>query len=693
MNDSYLKKSNINNSWKAILLKWSKELKIKLDNKENENIDIFLIDKDFIDKQCFKKPFNHSNNLKKEINEKSKFYILNENCWNSLLGEKFNELKVIYEGHFLNKILLFTNEQIYFFLFLDEKKEIKKGFFQASNEINNIKDIIINFFEENEPLKKDEFFDKYGIKYKILEDNSIFENKKKNGEIIKGKTIHYYKPILKYHYFLNKSTIKNKLINTKNSFYLKDNNFQSGENGRVWNNNLKGNEIQANLNKRDNDVYISKIYKYKYKKGNDQYNRISIKRLVKKRPQEKEKDNQNKNVVEINLMNLKDIFDPKTKIVKRIPSVQNKKNFKANNILRNKANNIKANIEDFLPKKALHRLATPGVIGLSKIGNIPFVNAIIQCFSNIPRFKYELLKKEIYDDLEENKLNYKKLSFALAEVLKNLWENLSLLVYKPNNFINVLNEEKPDIDHAFYEPRDLIEFLLKEIHYELNAPQNIRIEINKDSNIFQNNALIKVFNNYKKNYENVHNSIITKEFNGYYIDLQGCFICNNYHINISNINNFRFLNFSLEEIKHFKNYNFNCVNIYDCFEYFEKMQQHSFVCNKCGMQMGKSSRILNLPCTLIINFEYKENMIKVIYEEFLILKKYLRINNNSNSPFYYELIGAICRVNSNNENNYVAFCKNENCDWYKYNDNKVTKSSFGEIEGFPCSLFFSYIQV
>ena len=687
MSEFYLKKSNINSSIKANLLKWSKELKIKLDNKENENIDIFLIDKDFIDKQLFKTPIKYFNKLKKEINENSKFYILNENCWNKLLGEKFNELKVIYEGHFLNKILLFTNEQIYFFLFLDEKKEIKKGFFQTNNEINNIKDIIINFFEENEPLKKDEFFDKYGIKYKILEDNSIFENKEKNGEIIKGKTIHYYKPLLEYNYCLNKSTIKNKLINTKNSFDSKDINFQSEENGKVWNLNLKGNEIQENLNKRDKGDYVSKTYKYT---KNNELHHISIIHWVNKKPQEKK--NQNKNVVKINLMNLKEIFDPKTKIVKRIPSVQNKKNFKANNILRNKANNIKVNVEDFLPKRALHRLSTPGVIGLSKIGNIPFVNAIIQCFSNIPRFKYELLKKEIYNDLEKYKFNYKKLSFALVEVLKNLWENLSITVYKPNNFINILNEVKPDIDLAFYKPRDLIEFLLKEIHYELNAPQNIRIEINKDLNIFQNNALIKAFNNYKKSYESVHNSIITKEFNGYYIDLQGCFICNNYHINTNNINNFRFLNFPLEEIKHFKNYNSNNVTIYDCFEYFERMEPCLIVCNKCGKQMGKYSELLNMPSTLIINFEYKENMIKVIYEEFLILKKYLRINININSPFYYELIGAICRVNSNNENNYVAFCKNENCDWYKYNDNKVTKSSFAEIEGFPYSLFFSYIQ-
>ena len=558
MNANYLK-SNINEPTTENLLKWRKEIKIKLNNKENENIDIFLIDKDFIDKQYFKMTFNYSNKFKKEINENSKFYILNENCWNNLLGEKFNELKVIYEGHFLNKILLFTNEQIYFFLFLDEKKEIKKGFFQINNEINNIKDIIINFFEENEPLKKDEFFEKYGIKYKILEDNSIFESKNQKGEIIKDKSIRYIKPKLETDSYLNKRTIKNKLKKNENSFNLKDINFKNEEKVRVYNNNLKGNETQEDINKRDKDVYKSKIYKYK--KNNDQYKHISIKHRIKKNPQEKEKENRNRNV-EINLMNLKDIFDPKTKIVKRIPSVQNKKNIKANNILRNKANNIKVNVEDFLPKK-VHRLSTPGVIGLSKIGNIPFVNAVIQCFSNIPRFKYELLKKEIYNDLENNKLYNKKLSFALAEVLKNLWENLSLPVYKPNNFMKILSEIKPDIDHSFYEPRDLIEFLLKEIHYELNAPQNIAIEINKNLNIFQNNDFIKVFNNYKKNYENVHNSIITKEFNGYYIDMQGCFICKNYQINSNNINNFRFLNFPLEEIKNYKNYNFNCVNIYD----------------------------------------------------------------------------------------------------------------------------------
>lgn len=104
-----------------------------------------------------------------------------------------------------------------------------------------------------------------------------------------------------------------------------------------------------------------------------------------------------------------------------------------------------------------------------------------------------------------------------------------------------------------------------------------------------------------------------------------------------------------------------------------------------------------MPKTLIINFEYQkdlQNNINVVYEEYLNLKKYIRLNNN-NSPYYYELIGAICSPNSNEKrNHYISYCKNSNnCEWYRYDDNKVTKSSFKEISSHPYILFFSYVQI
>ena len=44
---------------------------------------------------------------------------------------------------------------------------------------------------------------------------------------------------------------------------------------------------------------------------------------------------------------------------------------------------------------------------------------------------------------------------------------------------------------------------------------------------------------------------------------------------------------------------------------------------------------------------------------------------------------------------FIAFCKNSNnCEWYKYDDQNVTKSSFNEVRqsGLSYVLFYSYIQ-
>ena len=692
MNLLEINQSNKVNEIKEKLLNWRKELINDLTHKENKTTSIILIDKDIIDNdiKTFFNYFNlrnesknliesESSKLNKEINENSKFYILDDKFTDYVLSKKNAGLKASCEGYFLNKILLIVKEQNYFFLYLDEKKEIKKGFFRIDQEKNDIKIIIINFFKENEPIKKDEFFNKYNIKYQILEDNSVYGNKnekeKEKENNIFNKEIQNFKFKMKANSF-NEGRSKNIDENSKNRFDCKSLKFQNKEKDKeikIFAQKKKDkDDLKAQLMKR---AAIPKYYPKKYNS--------------KKTINEKEKENISINIDGNRTLNsIKDFFNPKKTIVKkRTPSFQNK------NITKEIGHkNSKFNLEIFFPKKkALHRLSTPGVIGLPKISNIPFINSTIQCLSNVQRLKFELISKETYNDLEKNKSNNKKLSFAFAEVLKNLWENLHLSVYEPKNFIKVIQEHKYNKGQILKEPLNLIKFLLKEIHYELNVQQDLKSVGKQEINLFQNNALSEIFKKYRINYENKHNSIIIKEFNGYYINKQGCFNCNNFNISLNKIHKFKYLNFPLYQIKNFKNYNFNCINIYDCFEFFERKNQIYLTCNKCGLQMTDSSKLLNMPNTLIINFEHnKENKVKVIYEEFLNLKKYIEFNNG---PFYYELIGALCNANSDNGNNFIAYCKNENCEWYKYNDSIVTKSSFKEIEELPYVLFFSYIQV
>ena len=80
--------------------------------------------------------------------------------------------------------------------------------------------------------------------------------------------------------------------------------------------------------------------------------------------------------------------------------------------------------------------------------------------------------------LKKNKEN-NRLSFALAEVIKNLWVNLDKRFYPPENFKNVISEINPIFKgRAANDPKDLILFLLENIHNELN----INKEFEQNSN-------------------------------------------------------------------------------------------------------------------------------------------------------------------------------------------------------------------
>ena len=312
------------------------------------------------------------------------------------------------------------------------------------------------------------------------------------------------------------------------------------------------------------------------------------------------------------------------------------------------------------------------------------MNAILQCFSNIIRLRTELLKN-IYDILEKER-NTKKLSYALAEVLKNLWQNLKHRYFSPENFKNVITELNPLlIGMTENEIKDLIIFLLVTLHKELNDPIYNNIINNK---YLDNTNLNEVYMKYVEYYNNMNKSIISDECNGFKDKM---IICENCKNTLHNIETYYYLSFNLEEVRQFKGY-FNCyhVRINDCLEYNERYVFFSyFNCNKCGnyRKSYRQYKLLYIPHTLIINLEHRnENQfnINIVFEEILNLRNYFNI------PFIYELRGVISKIS----NNFIAYCKNiNNNQWYKYDDQIVTPSSFNEIKenGLHYVLFYSYI--
>ena len=352
------------------------------------------------------------------------------------------------------------------------------------------------------------------------------------------------------------------------------------------------------------------------------------------------------------------------------------------------------NFNFFLPIKAIHRESIPGIIGLTHIIDNFYINSTLQCFSNLERLRQFLLKEETYKFLEENKQNL-KLSFALAEVLRNLWKIVTHRFFSPDNFKKVISENNnlfKGISTNF--PKDLIQFLLENIHKELNNPNK---KIINNHNFVNIHNFFKVYNNFMDDFNNKNKSIISEEFYGFYYCETTCGNCN---FVIYNVESYNSLFFPLEEVRKFMNYNHNNVRINDCFEYYQKYEiNSSFECNYCGKdcQGYRQKRLIKTPKTLIINLNRGKGLqynVKIIFEEYLYLAKYIM---DINSPSFYELTGIICHYSTNDfGGNCIAFCKNSNNgEWYKYNDQSVTKSSFNEVKQseFPYVLFYSYIKV
>ena len=454
---------------------------------------------------------------------------------------------------------------------------------------------------------------------------------------------------------------------------------------------IKGN-IKDNNGLNNNEINNNKKYKF----FNDKIKIIDLKNNINNK-----ESNYPNNITQKQECRIQEL-NPQKKIIKKLRrSISSQKIAKSDNKNIIKKRNIPKFEDIFTLPKAIHRQYVPGIIGLKNLSSTCYMNATLQCFSGVVRLREYLINK--YKDLEKNKnssINSTKLSYALAEVLNNLWKNLNKSYYSPDNFRRVLFEMFPNIynGNSANDPKDLIIFLLVSMHNELNTLQNPNIEnINNNGHSPDTTNFNDVYNNFTINYLNKNKSIISDEFYGISNSTTICGHCNTRTYNIQSYN---ILFFPLEEVRIFMNYNTKFVRINECFEYYEKYDIcSSLFCQKCGnyCQAFQQIKLLTTPRTLIVNLNRGNGLqydINIIFEEYLNLSKYIL---DKRSPFQYELIGVISHFGLNDiGGHFIAYCKNSNnCQWYKYNDQIVTKITFNEVKekGMPYILFYSYIDM
>ena len=344
------------------------------------------------------------------------------------------------------------------------------------------------------------------------------------------------------------------------------------------------------------------------------------------------------------------------------------------------------------------------LIGLNNIGATCYMNSTIQCLSNTKKLTEYFLTKFQYNKNDKSK----KISNEFYILLKALWnvKNNKNKPYSPESFKNAIGEENPLFQGIqANDSRDLINFLLENIHVELNIENN-----NKNiSNILMSNPHIQtnkkqMLEIYLKDFQNNNKSIISDLFYGTH---ENIYICNNCKNIKYNYGIFFFLEFPLQQVnfyfgRGFSNNNKNPdINLLECFEYYRKQEMmtgdNKMYCNECGTNSDAiySSSLFSMPIYLIIILNRGRGNIyqcKVNFARILDLSKYVSFKKGG---YLFDLYGVICHLGESSMNgHFIAFCRHRVSDkWYKYNDAIVSECENDEyLVGVPYILFYQQIE-
>ena len=354
---------------------------------------------------------------------------------------------------------------------------------------------------------------------------------------------------------------------------------------------------------------------------------------------------------------------------------------------------------NFLPEKSHLR-------GLVNIASTCYMNSILQCFCNIKEFAVYFQTDKMEQLVINNKYNNNKLFPVVQEVIKQLWEPYDNSPYSPYNFKKRLGDMNPLFKGTYpNDAKDLLTFILIQLHEELNKPKINNNSNNNNININMQNDKKLMFKNFSKFFIKNYRSIISGLFYGIFYTETVC----NFGHKFYNYQTFNFIIFPLEKVLQFKmnsNNNFNpynnTVTLEDCFKYYQfPTTLNNYYCNQCKMQgnckyANKFSVFPNIIIIILNRGHGLQYNVNISFEnENLGLSKF---GEYCDKQSIYELIGMVTHYGeSNASGHFVARCKSPIDDqWYLYNDQIVQKIDYFDNKSFtqgnPYILFYRKIN-
>ena len=619
----------------------------------------------------------------------NKFELISESIYISLF-DKYNNNSNEKMNNYVNCIVL--NNYIFF--------EIPKSYIQEANEyivevamLNASKIFYSTFlliYDNKERFMKDFMpifdesleFEEFLNKQKLNDSNEIQQiydiNGKPSGIIF------------------NLNIIKQNKISS-----LKQTNNQNLSNDNGSNKNLSSNI--SNIISNNNDSLNNNLpNNYNKNLFNFQFNNV-----------------QNNGISNISNININLNLNQKSNNINNIPNnkvLQNRNSPNIQKILNSKSDNvIKIN------KLIKNEFPIPPLIGLQNVGTTSYMNATLQCLSQIEKltnyFKYDNWVNKVIK-------NYKSsgvlcLTESYKYLIENLWpsnyyytnnqdnhKNSNNSYYAPYGFKKKISNMNPLFQGvAANDAKDLVNFIIMTLHEELNKVKNTTPSSTSNIEIDQTNQN-DIFQLFLQNFINENKSIISDLFYATTTTETQCSGCTTKKYNFQT---YFFLIFPLEEIRKFKianqmmmnmnqnmmnmnmlnmnsnimnpmmmnmnsniNFNFNqnnfqninSVNFIDCFDFNQKMEyftgDNSMYCNICKQQLPACYQtfLYTAPEILIIVLNRGKGIEFKVKMEFTEILDLSQYVIRKETGCFYNLIGVVTHMGeSGASGHFIACCK------------------------------------
>ena len=319
---------------------------------------------------------------------------------------------------------------------------------------------------------------------------------------------------------------------------------------------------------------------------------------------------------------------------------------------------------------------------IKKYLNMTGIVSCIICLST-----YESLRNFFYNEFNSFNQEEKKIANQFNKILKALDQKKNIqkedstedefnyLLYEFRELLYFYGIQKKAENSVEIEPNNLIHFLLKKLHGELNI-RNVKkgLEENclKRFVKIENNIKQEVYDNYMIFYNSNYKSNISDNFYGMVKIKTICLQCNK---STYSFNMFSYISFKVEILETFykKQNNLTILDAFNCLnESYVHLDTKKYVkCENCNIytEHNKLKQFFNLPKNLIIFFDRGQNY---EHKNFIDFPDILELDNKYVERFKgniaYKLLGIICRVEddhkkikflsftkSGNNNNYINF--------------------------------------